>query len=265
MDKRKKILTIITIFLAIIVCILSYFIYRKYTSKNQFANDIIPFAEKNENVIFKINKIVFFSNCDAKNKTGSNTNFTLENLYQYTDMAIFIDAENFEKTYKNTFKKVNITNIKFDNPPILGEPHLYFKGLNQFAKSDFSEENLINDNLDFIITAEDDANLETPTLYNNLANPITLSYVNSNIKSDYTITNTSSPIVYDGSLLKKCNISLDSINCSMSFDVYITNNMDEEYKCTVYIDIPLDNGTNSIYDGSFTLNKDCNFIFYRYK
>lgn len=265
MDKKKKILTIITFILLIIVFFLVYLVLNKYILKNNFENQILPIANKNENVIFKINKIVLFSNCDAKKKNTSISNFTLENLYQYTDMAIFITNDAGEKTLENTFKKVNINNIKFNTPPSVGDPKLYFKGLNQFAKGEYSDENIIQDNLEFNITSENDTNLDTPTLYNNLANPITLSYINANIKPDYTITDTSSPITYDGTLLKKCGISLESLTCNLSFDIYITNNKDEEFKCTVFINIPLTTEDKTIYDGNITLKQDTNFVFYRYK
>ena len=132
-------------------------------------------------------------------------------------------------------------------------------------KSEISEENLINENLDFNITSEDEVNLDKPTLYNNLANPIVLSYINHNIKTDYTITDTSTPMTYDGSLLKRCNILLNNIACSFSFDVYVTNNLSQEFKCTIYIDIPLDLDNQSIYNGNITLKKDTNFNFYRYR
>lgn len=265
MKKEEKILTIITIILFIIVLFLAYLLFNKYFLKNNLENQILPIARKNENVVFKINKIVLFSNCDAKNKNSSSSNFTLENLYQYTDIAIFIHNDAKEKNSENTFKKVTINNIKFNTLPSLGTPNLYFKGLNNFAKSEYVDENIIQDYLDFNITSEDEANLDTPTLYNNLANPITLTYVNNNIKSDYTITDTSSPITYDGSLLKRCNVNLESIACNLSFDIYITNNKDEEFKCTLFIDVPLSDGDKSIYDGSITLKKDTNFVFYRYK
>ncbi len=222
---------------------------------------------KNDKTVFEVNKIVFFSNCDAKNKTSSSTNFTIENLYQYTDIAIFINNKSTEeKTLENTFKKVSINNIKFNTTPELGEPKLYFKGLNQFATSNLpSSENEISDSLDFNITSEDEANLDTPTLYNNLANPITLSYINQNVKTDYTITDTSVPITYDGSLLKRCNIDLKSIECNISFDIYITNHLDEEFKTTVFIDIPFVDGEKSIYDGNLKTTNNSNFVFYRYK
>lgn len=266
MDKKKKILTIIVFLLFIIVFILAYLLFQKYVIKSNFEKDILPFANKNDKTVFQVNKIVLFSNCDAKNKTGSSTNFTIENLYQYTDIALFINNNSTEeKTLENTFKKVSIDNIQYHTSPKLGQTKLYFKGLNQFAKSTLLEENEITDKLDFIITSENNANLDTPTLYNNLANPITLSYVNQNIKSDYTITDTTTPITYDGSLLKRCNITLDSISCQLSFDIYITNNLDEEFKTTIFLDIPLETPEKSIYEGNINITKNTNFTFYRYK
>lgn len=158
---------------------------------------------------------------------------------------------------------MKILNLLLYHPS--GEPKLYFKSINNFSKSDILDENIINDKLEFNITSDDETNLDMPTLYNNLANPITLSYVNSNIKTDYTLTDTSSPITYDGSLLKKCNIILNSISCNLSFDILVTNNLNQEFKCTVYIDIPLENEEKTIYDGNILLKKDTNFKFYRYK
>ena len=61
------------------------------------------------------------------------------------------------------------------------------------------------------------------------------------------------------------NILLNNIACSFSFDVYVTNNLSQEFKCTIYIDIPLDLDNQSIYNGNITLKKDTNFNFYRYR
>lgn len=265
MNKKKNLLIVIIVILLVFIFFVSFFIFNRHMLKANFENDILPFASKNQNTIFKINKITFFSSCDAKNKTASNSNFTIEDLYQYTDIALFITSTSEEKTLENTLKKVSINNIKFTSSPTLGEPKLYYKNINNFAKSEISEENLINENLDFNITSEDEVNLDKPTLYNNLANPIVLSYINHNIKTDYTITDTSTPMTYDGSLLKRCNILLNNIACSFSFDVYVTNNLSQEFKCTIYIDIPLDLDNQSIYNGNITLKKDTNFNFYRYK
>ena len=219
MYKKNILLIIIILLLTILTISLTSILFSRYSLKKNFENSILPFATRNENTIFKIDKITLFSNCNAKNKTASSSNFTIENLYQYTDIALFIKSTSEEFT----------------------------------------------DSLDFNITSESDANLDTPTLYNNLANPIVLSYINSNIKSDYTITDTSTPITYDGSLLKKCNVLLNSLNCDFTFDVYIINNLDQEFKCTAFINIPLENEWKSIYDGNIVKKVNTNLNFYRYK
>ena len=265
MDKKKIILSVIIIILLIILIFLGYLLINKYIIKTNFENQIVGFANKNEEAVFKIDNITMFSNCDAKHKTSSASNFTIENLYQYTDIAIFLSNVSDELTMENTLKKVSIANIKFNTSPSLGTPKLYFKNLNQFAKSELNENNVINDSLEFTISSEDQENLDTPILYNNLANPITLSYINSNIRTDYTITDTSTPITYDSSLLKRCNISLNDISCSLSFDIYITNNLDEEFKSSIFLDIPLESEGKSIYDGAITKKEQVNYLFYRYK
>ncbi len=264
-NKNIIILSIIVILLFILVLILSNMLFYTYTSKRNFEDGVLAFSNKNDKTIFEIKDITFFSSCDAKNKNASSSNFTIENLYQYTDMALFVTSPSKEKTLENTLKEVYIDNVKFTKSPTLGSPKLYYKNIYNFAKSDIVQNNLIDNRLNFTITSENEANLDSPTLYNNLANPIVLSFVNENIKSDYTITDTSKPITYDGSLLKRCEVLLNSISASMSFDIYIVNNLNQEFKTTIYIDIPLDSEEKSLYDGNITLKKDVNFIFYRYK
>ena len=266
MSKAKIILTIITVILLILTIVLGSIVINKLISKKALENDIASFASKNESTIFKIDEIALFSSCDSKTKASSITNYTIENLYQYTDIAFFISSTQDEKNSENTFKKVYIDNINFgETLPKSGTPNLYFKSINNFSKGEIIDTNLINDKFEFEITSNDEADLSTPVLYNNLANPITLSYINSNIKPDYTITDTSTPITYDGSLLKRCNVPLNDIACRPSFDVNIVNNKDEEFKCKVFFDIPLENEEKSIYDGSITLRKKVNYTFYRYK
>jgi hypothetical protein len=233
--------------------------------KTAFENDIIAFASKNPKTIFSINKCVFFTNCNAKNKTSSSTNFTLENLYQYTDIALFINNNSSENSLENTLKSVKISNLNFIKTPSVGTPKIFYKNINSFAQSSLLTENQFENELDFNISSSDETDLNTPTLYNNCANPIVLSYINENIKTDYTITDTSNPITYDGSLLKKCGVLLSSLEATFSFDIYITNNLDQEFKCTVFIHIPTESENKSLYDGTITLNQTTNYIFYRYK
>lgn len=264
--KNKQILfTLIIILLCLFLLFLIYYIINSNIKKSNLEKSYVSFAEKNKDTTFSINKIVFFSSSDSKNKASSKSNFTIENLFAYTDIALFIKNYPDEDTLENTLKEVKISNIKFTKTPSVGEPKLYYKNLSNFASSNTSESNIIQSDLNFSISSDDTADLSTPTLYNNCANPIVLSYVNENIKTDYTITDTSIPITYNGSLLNRCNVSLDTINTSISFDIYITNNKDEKFKTVVYFDIPYEDNGKSIVDGSLIVNKDTNFNFYRYE
>ncbi len=265
-EKLKRIIYISIIIMFIIVLI---FLFKKFyndlLTKKTFENSVVSFSEKNKETIFSVNKIVYFSSSDSKNKTSSPTNFTIENLYTYTDIALFINNNSEENTLENTLKSVKINNIKFSNEPILGKPNLYFKSINEFAKSQLNDDNIINNELQFEITSENEADLSKPILYNNCANPITLSYINQNIKTDYTMTDTQNPITYNGTLLKRCGVSIDSIETSISFNIEIENNKNEKFKTIISLDVPYQNEENSIYDGSIQVTKDTQIDFYRYE
>ena len=263
------IILFITILLFTVLLLISIYVFPKYINKINFENDSIGFALKNEKTIFFIDEILLFSSSNSENSTSSANYFTLQNLYQYTDIAFFIKSSNNKKTSKNTLKSLSITNINITNFSV-GEPNLYFKSINNFSKAELINSNKIDTSLNFAITSSSDNELSTPVLYNNLANPITLSYINQNIKTDYTLTDTSIPISYDGSLLKRCNIPLASISSKLSFNINITNNLNEEYVSKFFIDIPLENvGTNNqistIYSGNIHLKSYNKFIFYRVK
>lgn len=280
MKNKKFIICLLLLMVSCIILIVVAFNFLKsYALNKSFENSILDFANKNQNIIFSIDETVLFSSADSKNKSSSASNFTIENLFQFTDIALFLNNNSDENTMENTLKKVVVNNFKYSTSPSMGTPSLYYKNINNFAKSDIIEDNVIsNGTLNFTISQNDEANLDSPTLYNNCANPIVLSYVNSNIKTDYTFTDTSTPITYDGSLLKRCSVLLSSISCSFSFDINITNNLDQEFKTTIFIDIPLEdensNSSNtenkqethaSIYDGKYILKDDTKYIFYRYK
>ncbi len=265
LKNKKHVLLLIFLFSILFVLIFptSYHI-AGYIQKTNFAKQVSSFAEKNKKSVFSIDSITLFSSGDAKNKVSSKTNFTLENIYAYTDIAIFINNNSDENTLENTLKSVSIENIEFTKLPEDGQVNLYYKDLNDFAKSSLPETEPIKDKLSFDILSSETTDFSKPVLYNNCANPITLSFINENIKTDYTIIDTATPITYNGSLLQRCNIPISTIESSISFDVLITNNKDEHFKSKVFINIPYKDDSKSIYDGNITLKQDTNFIFYQY-
>lgn len=265
LTRKTKWLTGFTIILILVLGLLISHVMSKRNQKIAFEQTYLPFAEKNESTVFSVSQIVFFSSSDAKTKASSKSNFTIENLYAYTDIAIFLSRLSDELTLENTLKEAKITNIEFTQKPELGTPHLYFKGLPHFAKSMIPEGETIDHDFAFTISSEENSDLNEPILYNNCANPITLSYVNESIKNDYTITDTSNPITYDGSLLKRCNIALDSLTTSLSLTIELTNYLEQKFKTTLSFTIPYEENEQSINNGSITLKKQIPSYFYRYE
>ncbi len=262
--KKNIILTIIVILFTAILIILSIFAYKylkiSHSSKS-FLDSTLEFSKNNEEATFSIDKITYFSSCNADITTNSNSSFTISNLYQYTDIAIFINHNQEELTHKNTLKSVVLSDINYSLSPTIGKANLYYKNINNFATSKFDKNNIIDKTITFDTTSEDKIDYSTPTLYNNCANPITLCYVNSGIVDKYTLNNSISNISHNGTLLKSCGITLNSISCKLSFVITITNNLDERFSCPLTLTIPLSTEKSTIYDGSLTLKDSTRYQF----
>ena len=255
--KRNKFITklIITIALAILCIVTIVYIIGIYRVNSEFSSYIDGLSRLNSKTVFSIDRIYLYSSADATSNETTKPVWDL-NVSQFTDIAIYINnrAEN-GVNYENTIKELTISNVKFNNLQS-GTPSLYYKNVNDFAKLTNLEENKINDSLEFNIVNSGDADYTKPVIYSNCQNPITLEYVNTNIEEDTIISDISTPLTYDGSLLKKSGILLSQMKCTLSFTITIVNNYNQKFVATVYIDIPLENSMSSasIYDGKLVKN-----------
>lgn len=234
---------IVLIFIVLLIVIIGI-IYRNIL-KGKFINEIVNLAEENENVIFKIDKILLYSSAgidDNYDKTMKDID-----ICQYTDIAVYIDNKNYikELTEKNTINELYIDNINITTNSDMGEKDLNYKNPSNFGKYETLESderidfNVVHLNKDNVIN-----NYDYPSFYTDCSNPITLGYVNKNIKK-YSITKDEDTISYDGKILKAANVNLEDINSNISFTIHVKNNLDEEFIHNTSIDIPLD----GIYNG----------------
>jgi len=84
---------ILSIILLVYLCSFTYSIFlNKLSVENYFTT----------NTIFSINKIVLFSSANAEVTVNTNNTTTINNLIQYTDIAIFINNNTSEYTLENT-------------------------------------------------------------------------------------------------------------------------------------------------------------------
>lgn len=254
--RNKFIVKLVITIALLILCIVTIVnIISIYKANEEFSSYIDGLTRLNSKTVFSIDRIYLYSSADATSNETTKPVWDL-NIFQFTDIAIYINNRSEEGvTYENTIKELTIDNIKFNNVKS-GTPSLYYKNVNDFAKLTNTEENKINDSLEFNIINSGDADYSTPVIYSNCQNPITLEYVNTNMEEDTIISDISTPLTYDGSLLRKGGILLSQMECTLSFTITIINNYNQKYVATVYIDIPLEDSMSgeSIYDGKLIKN-----------
>ncbi len=255
--KRNKLIAklIVTLILVVLCTVTIIDIITIYKINDSFSDSIDEIARLNSKTVFSIDRIYLYSSADATSNETTKPVWDL-NIFQFTDIALYINNRADEGvTYENTIKELTIDNVKFNNIQS-GTPALYYKNVNDFAKLTNSEENKIGDSLEFNVINSGEADYSTPVIYSNCQNPITLEYVNTGMKENTIISDISTPLTYDGSLLRKSGILISQIECTLSFRITIINNYNQKYVATVYIDIPLEDSLNntSIYDGKIIRN-----------
>ena len=227
------------------------FTIKNYEINKQFAKEIESFANLNNKTVFSIDKMTLYSSGFATKNQENKPVWNL-NIGQFTDISLKINNRSHENgvSYENTIKSLYIDNIKYNNVTI-GNQSLHYKYLGDFGKVTANESNKVNDKLVYDVVKSGDIDLTEPKIYANADNPIILEYVNSNLKTNEIISDTNTEVVYDGTLLKNTNIPLDKMKCTLSFTIHIINYYNQEYRATVYVDIPITNTINNttIYDG----------------
>lgn len=263
-NNRKKVI-IFRIILGIIVfaILISAFVYFKITNKkndsssnnNQLSVEEGNKNNENEETIFKIDNILLYSSANALNNSETQKDYWNLNIYQYTDMSITINNHVYSDklTSKNLVSKMYIDNVNFSVKPTLGTPGLFYKNPNSIGMPIVDDlDNQITDRLDFTVDSiNSTVDYSKPSFYADCSNPLTLSYVNSNVYSSLIIKNNASSVTFDGSLLQKSGTKLSNIQATVNFTIHIENAIAEEYVCDVEIPIPLEDESQSILDGHY--------------
>ena len=123
----------ITIALIIIDVLLFVYMYRIYVSNEEFARKATDFYRLNAQTVFSIDKIYMYSSAGGIDNKDTRAIWNLD-LYQYTDIAIYINNRSTDKlTYENSIKSMYIDNVKFTNVK-KGKTALYYKNINEFGK-----------------------------------------------------------------------------------------------------------------------------------
>lgn len=267
----------------IIIIALSLFIIPNWLGRNKFTDELVNFA--NRSSIFSLSKIYCYSSASGINNTENKAMWDI-NVSQYTDIALALNINNVNNDLTNnlgdsnsqvvdtspkySISKIYIDNISFSNNNT-GTLSLSYIPILNFGL--ISNEELTNpaeqqSKIDFNIVNDKETLLNNtvsePSIDKNLILPITLRYLNSNIKTDHTITNIEENLAFDGSILKRASIPLSSIKNEITFTIHIITDSSEEYMYPVHLQIPLQNEDNSknIYDGSYSQELEFNNCYF---
>ena len=256
----------------IVIIALALFVIPNWLGRNKFTDEITNFANKSS--IFSLSNIYCYSSASGVNNSEKRARWDV-NVSQYTDIAVGLSINNVNDNLSTDLNNSNlqvvdvsdrysiskfyIDNIKFSNTNT-GTLSLNYIPISNFGL--ISDEELANptvqqNKIDFNIIDNKETLLnnivQEPNIDKNLILPITLRYLNSNIKTNYVINNIEEKLSFDGSILKRTSIPLSSLKNEVTFTINIVNELGETYSYLVSIQIPLqsDEDDKSIYDGHY--------------
>ena len=248
----SKIAIAICLFILVIFSIIR-FISAAKLNKSDIAQ-VPNLPNKDIDHTFSVNELTLYSSANATK--SKSVNYGLD-ISQFTDISF-----NIQNPTGKVIKSLKICEMFFSPYPKLGNPVFIYKSPLDYGKLN-SFEIPSEDEIDFKIVDEETDNFNSPTMYNNLSTPITLTYLNLNVKENFIVRQNESSIFYDGRLLKAANIDITKLACNVSFKVKITDTSDQEYECTLDFEIPFKSEDKTILDGSIVKAMPVEGTFYK--
>lgn len=267
--KNVRLAFILLMILAFIVLLLYYnFVFSTVSARNKFANEMIEISDENETSIFNIQKILLYSSANA---IDNSENQSLKDLSicQYTDLSIYIDnsSSSSELTDKNTIKELYIDNINITSTSDIGSKVLNYKNplnFGQYKEVQSPDNNRIDFNVINTNQENENSNYDEPTFYTDCSNPITLGYLNKDILTNYSVSNDSNTISFNGKVLQETNINLEDINYTLTFNIHIVNNLNQKFVYHMKLDVNLNDNNGGIYNGYVFKGKNTSGNEYRF-
>lgn len=266
---ESKALIIAFVFLSAVLYAYWYFVVSPIISNISFANEVTKFIVKNEEPIFKIDEVILYSSAAAEDKSEGQILKDLD-ISQFTDISIKIDNKSYisELNNKNTVSELYIDNIKITKESEEGDSRLNYKNPLIFGKYNDSIEK--TDRIDFNIlhTNADNQNndFSTPTFFTDCSNPITLGYLNKNVKTNAEISTTTEKIDFNGKLLRLADVPIKDVAYRVSFQIHLKNSLEESFVYSMDLNLPMQEKNASIYDGYIfkkMLNQSKSYYFLR--
>ena len=246
-----------------------YFAISPILNNISYANEVTSFLGNNDEPIFKIDEIILYSSAAAKDNSEGEILKDLD-ISQFTDISIKIDNKTYisDLSNKNTVSELYIDNIRITKESSKGDSRLNYKSPLIFGQYSDSIENTNRIDFNILHTNADNENndFSTPTFFTDCSNPISLGYLNKNIKTSAEISKKDEKIEFNGQLLKFANIPIKDVSFRVNFQIHLKNSLEEAYVYTVDLNLPMQDKNSSIYDGYIfkkMLNQSKSYYFLR--
>ena len=103
-----------------------------------------------------------------------------------------------------------------------------------------------------------------PTFYTDCSNPITLGYLNKDLLTNYSVSDSSNKISFNGKVLKEANIDLNDVNYTLNFNIHIVNNLNQKFVYNMSLNVNLNDDNGGIYNGYVYRGKTTSGKEYRF-
>lgn len=152
------------------------------------------------------------------------------NVKQANDLYFYINKDDVTE---ETIKQITIENFNVTKNPAKGELAIYRPTGDLGKTYTHSEQNYLGEKITYTGATIDD--LKTLEIANT-GGVISLRVSLDNLGT--YISNDSTEITYDGSLLQNIGVNLEEIKFGLSFDILIETNKDVIYKGTISLELP---------------------------
>lgn len=194
---------------------------------------IVKYEVEGEKTLpYQLSKIFVISTVEGT-PIDDGTNIWNINVKQANDLYFYMEKNN---STEETIKRITIENFQVTKTPAKGNLAIYRPTGDLNNLYTFSEQNYLNESLTYTGAAIDD--LKTLEIGNE--GGVFACRMALNDLGTY-ISNETTEITYDGSLLQNIGVTEEEIQFDISFDMLIETNKNVTYKGTIAVHLPAQN------------------------
>ena len=186
-------------------------------------------VEGEKNMPYSLTKIFVISTVEGEKKDDGENIWNID-VKQVNDLYFYIEKNDITE---ETIKQVTLQNFTVTQAPQKGELAIYRPTGDLGNLYTYSEQNYLNENLTYTgATIDDLKTLEISNTGGVIGCRVSLDNLGTYISNDST------EITYDGTLLQNIGVNIEELKLALSFDLLIETNKNVTYQGTISVELP---------------------------